>query len=489
MAWPNHRAPFHMSYNNNYNYAPYYQSSDQNPSGSNQQSFPRQQKPQQKYYHVDSSTPSNESYGNQRQYSTLSPPQANPTSYGYQSYRHSDGNPEQISRGEGTHVGQSDYSKSSRFHVDTSALGSLAYASALGSNTSTDQGALSRQLPSPTEPGASAVYSTASSRSTSGFLPPPIDSRSIAHDNRSQAYNSHLPQTASLAASALAQARRQTQIQSQNSTAPSSSSHPAKPATTAEQRPQARTASQQSQMEGDPNGLYKRNIRSPVDSNQNCLSFQPPLNSLQQPRQAYRSSLHNTAPDTPTVPNHDRTAQNTLSNHRETSNRSPVLPASFSRNNAQSNNVQGMRGPPVNYNTETLNIQATESEKNDNIVSPPMFENHPQTVDPNQVFNQQEYQGRKAAAEAAAQTAKEAARKVFQPSPSAESSKAGSKDKEKEKREGEIKSLLGSMFGYMREMKAKDPEMFLQVWQDFKKVCELYSYSFPLLTDRIRINR
>ena len=49
-----------------------------------------------------------------------------------------------------------------------------------------------------------------------------------------------------------------------------------------------------------------------------------------------------------------------------------------------------------------------------------------------------------------------------------------------------IKSLFGSMFNQMRELKAKDPTLFSEVWEDFKKVIILNSPdNMTILTPRI----
>ena len=150
------------------------------------------------------------------------------------------------------------------------------------------------------------------------------------------------------------------------------------------------------------------------------------------------------------------------------------------------------------------------------------------TVDPNQVFNQHEYQRRKKIAEAEAQAAKqtekrrleEAQQKIrsdtsepangntggrvtgssglegvsFQqsraPRPSSTDSAGGATNESKEKREAELKALFGSMFGQMRELKAKDPAMFLEIWEEFKKVSIFPSVSIQLLfSTRLHIVR
>ena len=370
-----------------------------------------------------------------------------------------------------THTSQGHVPSTSRSYIDTTALGSLAYASALGSNGPLEQGTASRHLPSTAEQGGSTTNDTASSRPANGFLPPRPDGRSTGYENPNQAYNSQHPHTTSLAASAVAQARRQLQGQPQTSTATSSASHPSKSVTTVEQSPQSRPSSTQSHRESDSNRLYHRSYNSPVDQNHNQSSFQPPVNNSQQAYHSHRM----TAVDDANKESKSRTANNTISNHRETSNHSPVLQSSYRGNGAQAQNGQPTRGRPIKYAVETSNTQRVEREARTGLVSPPVPEDSLRTVNPNQVFNQQEYQKRKAAAEAEAQAAKKAAQTTSQLPLNTQSSKTDPKNKDKEKREGEIKSLLGSIFGYMREMKAKDPEMFLQVWEEFKKVYQLHS--------------
>ena len=51
-----------------------------------------------------------------------------------------------------------------------------------------------------------------------------------------------------------------------------------------------------------------------------------------------------------------------------------------------------------------------------------------------------------------------------------------------------IKALFGSMFGQMRELKAKDPTLFSEVWEDFKKVIAIYHFSNRFTDTRRRVN-
>ena len=128
---------------------------------------------------------------------------------------------------------------------------------------------------------------------------------------------------------------------------------------------------------------------------------------------------------------------------------------------------------------------------------------HSMTVDPSQIFNPLEYQRRKQATEAEAQAAKDAGQRrlqeklqkaqsniaetpigdgnvrpsdvAFRPGqahPSTSSDPAGGeKDEPKQQKEANLRALFGSMFNHMRELKAEDPAMFLEIWEDFKKVC------------------
>ena len=452
--------------NSGFNYSPYFQHADPNSSLNNQQAL-SQQRSTPPYYHVGNSTLPNESYARQPQYSTGAPSQHNL----YQNNRRLDDGSELIGRGR-TRVGRDPYAYASHsVELDTSGLGHLAYASTLESNTpAVDQNAPSRHLPSPIEQGGPALYDSAGSRSAAGYVPSRPNDRSTAYDNRTQTHISDYPHTASLAASAVAQVRRQMNTQSQSPTT-SFSSHPAKPITNVERKPQAGPTSQQSQRDSDFNRHSHRTYQSPYHNP--VVSAQDKTRSpslvVQESEKRYQHH-HNIAPDNAAMQNQPRPTQNTSSNYYETSSMSPMLPPSIPGNDERTQNIQHARHTPVNNVAEAPTIHSVEKGTTVNPASPPVLENNFQTVDPNQVFNQQEYQRRKAAAEAQAQAAKKETQNALQSALSAQSSKSDVENKEKGKKEGEIRALLGSMFGHMRELKAQDPEMFLQVWEEFKKV-------------------
>ncbi|MCJ1309864.1 hypothetical protein MMC25_003525 [Agyrium rufum] len=128
-------------------------------------------------------------------------------------------------------------------------------------------------------------------------------------------------------------------------------------------------------------------------------------------------------------------------------------------------------------------------------------EANPPTIDPSQVFNQYEYQRRREAAEAearasreareaieardAAQKAEQSARPTFPIGMNANlvtaSVEAGPEHlleksvtptttgPRKDDSSSEIKALFGSMFGQMRELKASNPTLFSEIWEEFKK--------------------
>ena len=102
------------------------------------------------------------------------------------------------------------------------------------------------------------------------------------------------------------------------------------------------------------------------------------------------------------------------------------------------------------------------------------------TAHPSQVFNQSEYMRRKAEAQSAQQkeldqsrqkptdTTKVGAAPTNNNTPTLKP-KSQNSDLKKEKREAELRELFGSMFGQMRELKSKDPVMFLEIWEEFKR--------------------
>ncbi len=99
---------------------------------------------------------------------------------------------------------------------------------------------------------------------------------------------------------------------------------------------------------------------------------------------------------------------------------------------------------------------------------------NPTTVDPSQIFNHYEYQRRQASAEAARKAAEEAAARkaeatkpaVVAASVDAPAAEADTSASRKDQMELEMKQMIEKM----RDYKAKDPTLFSQIWEQVKKV-------------------
>ena len=125
---------------------------------------------------------------------------------------------------------------------------------------------------------------------------------------------------------------------------------------------------------------------------------------------------------------------------------------------------QSLRLPSINGSTDTQSQR--EDEQSNSI------QQHPATIDPNKVFNQYEYQRRQAAVAAEAKAAREKAaleaeehRKKAEHTAASTTPHNNDESARKEQMEAEMKLMLEKM----RDYKSKDPTLFSQIWEQVKK--------------------
>ena len=236
-------------------------------------------------------------------------------------------------------------------------------------------------------------------------------------------------------------------------------------------------------------------------------------------------------------PAHSRVSSTSQQNRFPSPLQGPASRPTTSQTNAASqSNTQSpglmransMKSPPVRTSSVpsaqqqshgSLTSRSVESQRNDKMQSPSLMkasygsggaapqkrqEDGPITVDPSQVFDQVEYQRRKAAAEAEATAARqaaqraqaeaakmaaqkaeaEAAKKAAEESEAkaeaarkkaeAEAAKQAEIEAQRQKSESQsrdqIQAEMKAMIERMREYKAQDPAAFTEIWEQFKKM-------------------
>lgn len=500
--------PKEMSYNsygrNGYNYSPYYQQQGQQQANTNAQAHADQANTNVPYYRSLQDVPAQAPPAAPPQYSSG---QASPGVYGatysYQTY----GTPNittessgQTSRA-GVPTTSTYYDKNARSYVDTTALGSLAYASALGRNSP----AVSQSANTQRRVSSNGVLNSpygASGNVMSGYSQPRSDSRGSVGTSGSHTQNSPIsPYAASIAANALAQAQKSTnraspqlqyradQASNQNhqNTAQtygslnraSDSAYPTGPqdfasvgtsksthASSSSQRPAheyttTNTTSSTTQHKPRLSGGSSGYTGSSNGSGTASTGGLPPL---QHP---------NHRPNATTPMDQSRLSEQSRGNQTQQLNPAPPdQPSQTAAGRPNSNTASISYGRP---DTQFSNSQSTAQTS---------AEQHPVTVDPSQVFNLQEYQRRKAEAEAEGARKATEQRKTQNPTSNTAANQttnqSGSQAKQhsaepgsKEQIEAEIKAMIEKM----REYKAKDPTLFSEVWEQFKKVCSCLSRS------------
>lgn len=512
-----------MSYNG-YNYSPYFQHPDQQPANGQQQSY-SQQRPgagAETSYRTHAATPLNGYSSGQQQYPKgPSPSQSSSTTFDYRGYGRADDSSERISRGDATSNPPAYFEPSSRPYVDTSALGSLVYASALGRNSpSVEHTPMTQQLPSRSDSSASPAYGSNMSRPVNPSYQPRADSRGSGTASNT-IHNRSVIYATAIAASALAQSQRQTAVYSENSAAASPTQTPyafQPPAGNGDNswnwQPNQQQPARQghgSNREGHHTPTTYADGRKPLPS----PSYQSPLTQPAQPsrhpissEQRNSASQHFSTGQAGTGSDNGRRISSNIEQrissphqnyyapthkpvafNEQTRNGDyyPPIPSKGAEEEVYLNNrastdsqqpVKAVDRPPVVVNEKVNDNVSMASHTNSD---------HPMTVDPNQIFNQSKYQRRQAAAEVQAKAVRDAAKDSSQQEimdsnslaskqPQAQTSfnddpPTSVADYSKEKREAEIKATFGSLFGKMRDLKAEDPSMFSEIWEKFLKVC------------------
>ena len=217
-----------MAYNGYY--SPYYQDMNQQPSNHEQNSYPEQQRGNApSYYHRDQAHPTDVNWSTQQAYSSAGPSYSNSNIYSHPSTGRAE------PRRDGLQNTSTNYPPTSHYQVDTSALGSLAYASALGrNNPSAEQVVATRHIPSRGELNASPAQGIGVTRvanATQRYDPNTARLVNHAQHSRPGYYSGHAyptqysqpPAHANMvAATSRAEAQRQSSNRSDSSSVPTS---------------------------------------------------------------------------------------------------------------------------------------------------------------------------------------------------------------------------------------------------------------------------
>ncbi|MCJ1286381.1 hypothetical protein MMC26_005726 [Xylographa opegraphella] len=501
-----------MSYNA-YNYSPYYQQQAQQPVTGNGNGQPELGNSNISYYRPLADVPSQRTHNGPATYPAITTPEHYSTNYAYPSYRSTAATREETAQQTTKTAANSTssyYDTTSQSYTDTSALGSLAYASALGrdgKSTEQNQNNVTQHQP-PIYPSASQVPYGSNVTAANGYSEARSDSRGSSNTRRNSGLN-HTPigspSAASIAANALAQTQQLSRV--------SSPHYHQKPGQYSNRQSLA-TTQHSGYSPSNPGQSYTVGLQDPSSVNSaNTISL-PPVQSSKS-RESPGSSKPPYRPLPPAAYPVALTAAGDASYHADTTSyqtvpatqqkkgpvtfstsaEPPYSTQSHSRSSSTSNvpredqhQMSSRQFISTNKGPSQLSNNQSESSNSN---TGPEIENHPITVDPNQVFNVYEFQRRKAEAEA------EAAKKVtdqrsLQDRPATLSSANGkqaasasapafgavgatvgantkqssAKPGSKEKIEAEIKAMIEKM----REYKAKDPAVFSEVWERFKQV-------------------
>ncbi|MCJ1392267.1 hypothetical protein MMC18_005134 [Xylographa bjoerkii] len=500
-----------MAYNA-YNYSPYYQQQVQQPVASNGTGQSDQGNTNTPYYRSLADVPVQRIHTGATQYSVNATSENYGTGYTYPSYRSAaatGGENTQQATKAGAEPSSNYYDTASRPYTDTSALGSLAYASALGR----DGNLADQNRNNGSNYRASATTSTSQSpygsntAAVSGHSQARSNSRGPGNTSHSNGQNNPAPVSpyaASIAANALAQTQQfshttSPQYQYRSEQPSSQHTHP----TGQELNYHNKSASQS----------YTVGLQDlPSASTANAISL-PPVQTTRS-REPSRSSKPQYRPSAPAAYSGIRTGTGTDTYHSESTPYQAVPPTQQRQSQAASStsdepshygaqihsrSPSTLSGPQENHPITSRHAMTTPAGSNQissslsqnvdtNYSTPLGSEQHPITVDPNQVFNVYEYQRRKAEAEAEAarkaaeqrslqdQHATRSSDNVKQPTGGYTSAagatsgphakQSGTETGSKDQIEAEIKAMIEKM----REYKAKDPAVFSEVWERFKQV-------------------
>ena len=448
-----------MSYHG-YNYSPYFQQTSEN--GRNRQSFSAQSQANAPYYRQPQQAMTNSHHYASQQTQYQPPPLSRPDSGAYTEQQYNNSDAAQDGRlhsgGEQQPLGPSHpevhgYNANMTAYTDTSALGSLAYASGLGAEQ-TGRSAPAR-VDSP---------STVPNMNPARPQPATTTTRTSAGDqlNTFSASNGHYPSPRSDSRnSGISQSDRRATAQQ-----PYAASSDHQPSEGYDIRPrQAQHQAQTFQRFG--NGTTRSGASSDLqpDRSSNTAQPGPQLAKVTSSGSSTRQAEHNDVfqqwmPVTGGHQGHDNRAVNQMHD-----------------------------AGPVHQNL-LRSIPATSSAHEDkhSALNAPQY---PTTVDPSQVFNHYEYQRRKTAAVSEVLASRRALEAVnvlneqsngiqatvtHQPSENPPSRTGGTtvsdevalaSSSERDQIEEEMKTMIERM----REYKAKNPTLFSQIWEQVKKVC------------------
>lgn len=426
-----------MSYSNGFHHSPYYQGNAEQ-DGRNQQSY------------QNSSRENTTSYQRQTYPSMTSAPTTQPylsaqASLGATSTSHGGYHTARVETQ--THGGPpaiNHYPAISRSSIDTTALGNLAYASSLGQDShSRNQAAPARNNSSmqqiidynrsqpTTSFSASSLYGINAS-STNEYDPRRSENREPASTRSTDMQNAY---GSPYGMYTYAQNR-------ENASSPQAMNRPDSGARMTER------ASKQTSLTHPPRPASGQNVRLTQSSNQST-----PLNRAASNGSHVSEHSHPQPQQMSNVPSkplpasspifrssHAMTTQGQLSENHRHQTHSPSLSHGFNLDN---------REQFIQRDTQV-----------------------PTTIDPNKIFNQVEHLKRQAAvaaeAETARKTAGDAARKKAEAEAQASINENASSSvpSTKDRMELEMKQMIEKM----RDYKAKDPNLFSQIWEQVKKV-------------------
>lgn len=458
-----------MAYNN-YNYSPYFQhETGQGQDGRAQQPYTD---PRSGSFQPQSYPATNSSQTYPQQYTPL-----NHTSNVYTDQGYRDANAANNKRAESTREGYS-HAHNSRASVDTTALGSVAYASSLG-HDSREQATTARSNPSmqqiinynrsqagspSNETGSVKMSTYDQQRSSSG------GTNAGNHGvPRTQSYT--VPQTSFPPTSGIPKANGDISRPSNGSFG---------------QRSLSSSEAQPSYSNGNETKQLSRQYQQPSrPTSASHMRFNSQINQLSPISAGYSSNQSSKPNDQAQGDTYlpDQTSQPTSSSAYSTS--MSAKQQSYEKQDFTNDRPSAMSTPTQSYGRQNIVKQSDKLEFNHTssprqpamssqafAQSPTVHDSEhvqpttsvepqvPSTVDPSQVFNQFEYQRRQdvTAAEAAALTQNPNARVSAVINADSDFSK-------KDQMELEMKQMIEKM----RDYKAKDPSLFSQIWEQVKK--------------------
>ncbi|MCJ1413349.1 hypothetical protein MMC19_007454 [Ptychographa xylographoides] len=486
-----------MSYDG-YTYSPYYQSPSHQPVSNNARGPPGQDGPP--YYRSTTDTARQRTHPVHPDYSMPTSSGRQDSGYSYRPYElstnHSDsGN--LLARGEAPV--NTIPEPTARTNIDTSALGSLAYASALGLNSpATLQNSSGQQRVSATT-RTTQPFNGNTANTMSGYSEPRSESRGSGAGFHSTVQNSSTsPYVASIAASATARTQytgHQDILQTHYRAKQAPNQRSESPGLYAGSSDKGRNQVYQISTQ-DPASSAQRNYRQ-IGSSQVSLTREQNSSNSTGPRQYTQQAQggHNVSwsgtggsdhysaksahqpQNSPNVSiSEDNSIRQGAPGHTKSSSgvglNQPIdsaqTPSQTPKASASADQAQNSR-----YHGENLQTDQHAS-----------GEQHPTTVNPNQVFNLLEYQRRQAEIETEAARKAEAQAQaaikltgngthdhqlsgLSHPEPLYVDSRTESNESgDKRQLEAEIRAMIEKM----REYKAKDPAAFSEVWEQFKKV-------------------